>query len=97
VVTRLHLQARESREDEVKMPMAMLEEGEQMRPAAYVPLVQVVEDVLRSLDQRHRLVTLVATMAEEIERLTEDNAQLRAAVTMYREVARRGSGRAASQ
>lgn len=52
-----------------------------------------VQDVLQPFNKRNRLVTLVNTMAKEIERLDEDNAQLRAAVSIYREVARRSSER----
>jgi outer membrane murein-binding lipoprotein Lpp len=49
------------------------------------------QDVLRPFNKRQRLVTLVNTLAKEVERLDEDNAQLRAAVSLYREVARRSS------
>jgi hypothetical protein len=48
-----------------------------------------VRDALRALYEHSRLVKLVKTMSDEIERLHEDNAQLHAAVKMYREVARR--------
>ena len=39
--------------------------------------------------QEHKLEQRVRTMALEIERLNEETKQLRAAVSMYREVARR--------
>jgi len=48
-----------------------------------------VQDVLPGFDEHRRLVTLVKTMALELERLVEETAQLRAAVLIYREVARR--------
>jgi hypothetical protein len=54
-----------------------------------------VKDVLQSLQEHQRLVNLVTTMTHEIERLNEDNAQLRAAVKIYRYVAHRGSRRLA--
>ena len=47
------------------------------------------QDVLRGFDEHRRLATLVSTMALEIERLNEETKQLRAAVLIYREVARR--------
>ena len=50
-----------------------------------------VQYVLRSLHEHRRLATVVRTMAQEIERLHEDNAQLRAAVSIYREVALRAN------
>ena len=42
------------------------------------------------------LVALVETMAEEIERLGEDNKQLRAAVSLYRAALEKYSGRPTS-
>ena len=48
-------------------------------------------DVLRQLTERRRLVTVVAMLTREVERLSEDNSQLRAAVTVYREVARKAT------
>jgi hypothetical protein len=48
-----------------------------------------VKAVLRPFDDRQRLLRLVKTMSEEIQRLTEENAQLHAAIKIYREVARR--------
>jgi hypothetical protein len=47
--------------------------------------------VLRTLHEDRRLVELVRKLAEEIERLDEDNTQLQAAVEVYREVMRRRS------
>ncbi len=57
-------------------------------PREHVPLFRV-HAVLRSLHRDRRLVGLVRIMAREIERLDEDNAQLLAAIKVYREVARR--------
>jgi hypothetical protein len=54
-----------------------------------------VQDVLQSFHDHQRLVNIVTTMTQEIERLNEDNAQLRAAVKIYRYVAHRGSRRLA--
>jgi hypothetical protein len=48
-----------------------------------------VQDVFHGFDEHRRLVTLVKTMALEIERLNEETKQLRAAALIYREVARR--------
>ena len=55
---------------------------------AYVPHSKT-QRVLRQFYDRHRLSGLVKTMAQKIELLDEDNRQLRAAVTIYREVIRR--------
>ena len=52
------------------------------------PLTKV-QDAFAGLYEHRPLVTLVRTMALELERLDEDNAQLRAAILMYCEVARR--------
>jgi hypothetical protein len=49
------------------------------------------EDVLTPLNQRKRLVNVVSQLVREIERLHEDNSQLRAAVEIYREVARQSA------
>jgi hypothetical protein len=49
-----------------------------------------VREVLRSFQEHRRLIDVVKTMARELERLDEDNRQLRAAVGIYREVVRRG-------
>ncbi|HLK63345.1 MAG TPA: hypothetical protein VKU19_07890 [Bryobacteraceae bacterium] len=54
---------------------------------AAVPPEQI-EDVLDALVERTRLLKVVRAMSHEIERLSEDNAQLYAAVKIYREVAR---------
>ena len=60
-------------------------------PLTRVPLKQV-HAVLRTLHEDRRLVELVRKLAEEIERLDEDNAQLEAAIQVYREVMRRRAG-----
>jgi|RhiMethySRZTD1v2_1073278.scaffolds.fasta_scaffold327913_2 hypothetical protein len=53
-----------------------------------------LREVLRGFHEHRRLVTAIRTMALELERVNEDNAQLRAAILMYREVMRRtGAGR----
>jgi hypothetical protein len=52
---------------------------------AHVPLASV-QNVLWPLHHARRMAEIVRAMAQEIERLDEDNAQLRAAVKMYREV-----------
>jgi hypothetical protein len=62
-------------------------------PQAPVPPSHVRE-VLRSFDQHHRLVNLVKTLTQEIERLHEDNRQLQADIKFYREAARHCKGRA---
>jgi hypothetical protein len=45
--------------------------------------------VLRSLHADSKLVRIVAKLTREVERLDEDNAQLYAAVMVYKEVVRR--------
>jgi len=57
----------------------------EQEPAAY----PTVKEVLRSFEDTRRLIHLVRAMAKEMQRLDEDNRQLRAAVGMYREVERR--------
>jgi hypothetical protein len=47
------------------------------------------EDLLLRLSERRRLLAVVTNLVREVERLHEDNAQLRAAVAMYREIADR--------
>ena len=47
-----------------------------------------VVEVLQKICESKRLAIMVRTMALEIERLNEDNQQLRAAIRMYREVVR---------
>ena len=47
------------------------------------------EDLLLRLTDRKRLLAVVTSLAREVERLHEDNAQLRAAVAMYRDIAGR--------
>jgi hypothetical protein len=55
-----------------------------------------VQNVLRPFDSQQRLAGVVKTMAQKIELLDEDNRQLRAAVTIYREVIRRMNSHASS-
>ena len=62
-----------------------------MRTAPVTP-EDVVYELLCVLDDRTRLLRIVRTMSEEIQRLKEDNVQLHAAVKMYREVARQHLG-----
>lgn len=68
-----------------------------MRPA-HVPPEEVspaeVQKVLRSFQEHQRLVKVVSAMTHEIERLNDDNAQLLAAVKIYREVLSRSHGQA---
>lgn len=45
-------------------------------------------EMLESVEDRRRLVALVNALAKEIERLDNDNAQLRAAINFYREAVR---------
>lgn len=47
------------------------------------------EDLLLRLTERRRLIAVVTNLVREVERLHEDNAQLRAAVAMYRDIAGR--------
>lgn len=67
-------------------------------PTTETPIAETtatrVEDVLRRFTEHQRLIKLVKTMTDEIERLREDNRQLHAAVKMYREVVRRRLARA---
>jgi hypothetical protein len=42
------------------------------------------EDVLATLSERKRLLTMVSALLTEVERLQEDNSQLRAAAALYR-------------
>lgn len=53
--------------------------------------VPSIQEILRPFRRHQRLVALVKTLALEIERLDEDNVQLRAAVSMYREAIRRAA------
>jgi hypothetical protein len=55
---------------------------------------QNIRRCLHGLNDKKRLASVVKTMAAELKRLNEDNAQLRAAVEMYREVLRRSVPRA---
>jgi hypothetical protein len=45
-----------------------------------------LREILQLFQEHKRLIAVVTTMTQEIERLDEDNAQLRAAVGVYREV-----------
>jgi len=56
-----------------------------------------VHQAPHSIPEYKRLRAVVRTMAQEIERLDEDNVQLRVAVTIYRELVRRYAGDAPSQ
>lgn len=47
-----------------------------------------LQQTLQSFRQHKRLVGIVRTMAREIERLDEENAQLRAAVSICRDALR---------
>lgn len=60
------------------------------------PAIPKVQEIIQSLCDHQRLVALVKTMAEEIERLDNDNMQLRAAVSMYREALLRKKTRQAA-
>ena len=51
-----------------------------------------VHETLQSFRHHKRLAATVRNMAREIERLDNDNTQLRAAISMYRETLRRLSG-----
>jgi hypothetical protein len=51
------------------------------------------EDLLQRLAERRRLIDVVTNLVREVERLHEDNAQLRAAVAMYRDIAGRRPAR----
>jgi hypothetical protein len=50
--------------------------------------VPSVPELLESFEEYQRLVAVVKAMTKEIERLHDDNAQLRAAVNFYREAIR---------
>jgi hypothetical protein len=47
-----------------------------------------VHEILRELHADRNLVAIVKAMTQEMERLTEDNAQLHAAIEVYREAVR---------
>ena len=51
--------------------------------------VPKLQKSLQSFRQHKRLAGIVRDMAREIERLDEENTQLRAAVSLYREAVRR--------
>jgi hypothetical protein len=53
-------------------------------------------EVLDTVHDDRRLATMVKAMAREIERLHEDNIQLRAAVGIYRELANRSGAKFAA-
>ncbi len=44
------------------------------------------EELLRRLGQHKRLVSIVTALVREVERLQEENLQLRAAVSIYRDL-----------
>jgi len=46
-----------------------------------------IQESLKGLQRRGRLVSVIAKLSREIELLEEDNQQLRAAVSIYRELA----------
>jgi hypothetical protein len=48
-----------------------------------------MQNALRSFEDHHKLIAMIHTMAQELKRLEEDNLQLRCAVAMFRDVARR--------
>jgi len=54
-------------------------------PHTYAPELNAPVGPLSATD-RQKLISIIETMAIEIERLTEDNKQLRAAVAIYREL-----------
>lgn len=58
----------------------------------HVPIANV-HAVLLKLHRDRRLASLIRVLAKEIERLDEDNAQLQAAVQVYREVVRQRDAR----
>ena len=49
------------------------------------------QEVVRSVNDHKRLSAVISDITREMEHLYEDNMQLRAAVAMYREIARRQS------
>jgi hypothetical protein len=55
---------------------------------AHVTLARA-QDVLRSAHEDRQLVLLVRKMAREIVELDEENAQLNAAIKIYRELVRK--------
>jgi hypothetical protein len=55
---------------------------------AYATVLKA-HQVRESLQEEQQLKELVKSLYQEIERLAEDNAQLNAAVKIYREVVRR--------
>jgi len=60
-------------------------------PHTYAPELNAPVGPLSAID-RQKLISVIETMALEIERLTEDNKQLRAAVAIYRELLVKHSG-----
>jgi hypothetical protein len=50
-----------------------------------------VREIMKSLEDRRQLTSFIADLAREVQRLEEDNRQLRAAVSIYRQIADRGS------
>jgi hypothetical protein len=60
-------------------------------PHTYTPDLNAPASPLSATD-RQKPIAVIDTMAREIERLTEDNKQLRAAVAIYRELLVRYTG-----
>lgn len=52
-------------------------------------LITRVRKALESVSEQKRLTGVMRKMARELERLDEENRQLQAAVSIYREVVRR--------
>ena len=59
-------------------------------PHTYAPDLNAPAGPLSATDRQK--IAVIDTMAREIERLTEDNKQLRAAVAIYRELLVRYTG-----
>ena len=60
-----------------------------MMAQAQVDPDETLKHVLQVDAEHKRLTTAVSFLAREVERLNEDNLQLRAAISLYREAARR--------
>ena len=58
----------------------------QVQAQAETPTIQ---NLLEKFRGRTRLLALIRILAREVERLEEENTQLRCAVSMYREALRR--------
>lgn len=48
--------------------------------------IATFQNILDTLNRRSRLNATIRLLAREVERLDEDNAQMRAAVSVYRQV-----------